>query len=114
VAGEQRARQVDPAAVGQPDVHDRHVGLGVLDGVDPRGDVARGGDDVQPALPEQHREALAERLVVVDDHQLRHGAPNLSRRAEPCPKHHENECNCRTARGRVGRTGPWGAPWIYR
>jgi len=69
---EQLARQLDAAAVRQADVDDRHVGLGVLDEVDPRGDVAGGAHDLQPVPAQQRNESLAEGLVVVDDHELGH------------------------------------------
>ena len=44
----------------------------MIDDVEARGDVRGGRDDLHPALPEQHRETLAEGLVVVDDHQPGH------------------------------------------
>ena len=71
--GQQLAREVDAAAVGELDVDDRDVGLGVLDQVDARGDVARRAHDLEPSVLQQRDQALAQGLVVVDDHELRHG-----------------------------------------
>jgi hypothetical protein len=70
--GQQLARQLDAAAVGEANVDDRHVRLGVLDQVDSGRDVARGAHDLHP-VPAQHGdEALAEGLVVVHDYELGH------------------------------------------
>ena len=69
---EQLPGEVDAAAVRELDVDDRDVRLGVIDDVEARGDVRGGSDDLHPALPEQHRETLAQGLVVVDDHQPGH------------------------------------------
>ena len=44
----------------------------MVDDVEARGDVRGRRDDLHPALPEQHGEALAEGLVVVDDHRPGH------------------------------------------
>src|SRR3954470_9034866 len=58
-AGQQLAREVDPAAVGQLDVDDRDVGLGVVDEVDAGRHVARGAHDLEPAVLQQRDKALA-------------------------------------------------------
>src|SRR3954452_19676453 len=84
-AGEQCPRQLDAAPVRELDVDDRHVGHGVLDEVQPRGDVAGGPQDLHALALQQRRKSLTHRLVVVDDDELRHAAhliPVSKRRKE--------------------------------
>src|SRR3954453_5783423 len=76
-AGEQRPRQLDAAPVRELDVDDRDVGHGVLDEVQPGGDVAGGAQDLHALALQQRREALTHRLMVVDDDELRHAAHHI-------------------------------------
>ena len=72
------SRQVDAAAVGQADVDDRDVGVGVLDEVDAGRRRCRPLPTTsRPPWLEQHLEALAQRLVVVDR------SPASSRASQP-------------------------------
>src|SRR3954452_14109439 len=83
--GEELAREVDPAAVGQLDVDYRDLRSGVLDEVETRGDVDRGAQDLHAVAGEQGRKALSQRLVIVDDDELRHARdliPASKRRKE--------------------------------
>ena len=58
--------QLGPALVGQVDAHDRHVGLPLADHLLAARRRGRAAEDVEPAPFEQHREPVAERLVLLD------------------------------------------------
>src|SRR4051795_4565870 len=104
LAGEQRPRQLDAAPVRELDVHDRDVRHGVLDEVQPGGDVAGGAQDLHALPLQQRREALAHGLVVVDDDELRHAAHLIpvSKRRKERP---DFACSGRLPAARLYRAG---------
>src|SRR3954447_12694042 len=104
LAGEQRPRQLDAAPVRELDIDDRDVGHGVLDEVEPRGDVAGGAQDLHPLALQQRREALTHGLVVVDDDELRHAAHHIpvSKRRKERP---DFACSGRLPAARLYRGG---------